>query len=342
MHEAGGRDFWKSAGFHLLERDERGRLRVTGDFLRAYYTRPEVHPVDESCAAEVALFEALMADPFMEVTPARLADIADADARENYAVVLALRDRLARHGTIEAAYLAMMREGRIDVPPVFVDQLVHVILRNILRTCRDPMRLRAAEIFFRAQNVSVDEGRIMLADSEIVEMYAATGGMGGLGQLLVESDTATRRVELDVLSEDNKEIYWARSDRFDTVVDFRFTEPALDAFARVIEAWIAHFLEVRTRVQPKQRIDDEHWRWHIGLDADASRILNALYEGGSGSAGDMDRIIALFQLDILERSAVPSDLRGRPVYLGLAMNGAGRLKMKPQNLLVNLPVTVEA
>ena len=31
-------------------------------------------------------------------------------------------------------------------------------------------------------------------------------------------------------------------------------------------------------------------------------------------------------------------VRGRPVYLGLAMTAAARLKLKPQNLLVNLPL----
>jgi hypothetical protein len=32
------------------------------------------------------------------------------------------------------------------------------------------------------------------------------------------------------------------------------------------------------------------------------------------------------------------DLRGRPVYLGFAMTPNRRLRMKPQNLLVNLPL----
>ena len=35
-------DFWRNSGFHLLERDAAGRLRVTDDFLRAYLLRPEM------------------------------------------------------------------------------------------------------------------------------------------------------------------------------------------------------------------------------------------------------------------------------------------------------------
>ena len=33
-----------------------------------------------------------------------------------------------------------------------------------------------------------------------------------------------------------------------------------------------------------------------------------------------------------------ADVQGKPVYLGLAMNEQGLLKLKPQNLLLNLPL----
>ena len=106
------------------------------------------------------------------------------------------------------------------------------------------MRLRAAELFFREQSASVDDGRLMLADEEIVEMHAPAGTETGLGQLLAETGTPIKSVALDVLDEDNKSIYWARSDRFDTVIDFRFEQPAPDAFARVIESWLEHLLKL--------------------------------------------------------------------------------------------------
>jgi hypothetical protein len=35
---------------------------------------------------------------------------------------------------------------------------------------------------------------------------------------------------------------------------------------------------------------------------------------------------------------VREDVRGKPVYLGLAMAADGSLKLKPQNLLINLPL----
>jgi len=262
-------DFWKSAGMHLLDVNGDGWLSVTPDFLRAYYTRPEVHPVETSCENEKKLFDDLMADPYLEVGKDRLAKLEDQDAAYNYEVVLGFRAHLLETGTIEGASLKMMRSGAADIPPVFIDQLVHLILRNILNNCDDPIRLRAGEIFFREQNVSTDDGRVMLADEEIVSMHSTTGGLGSLGQLLADSETPLRKVELDVLDEDNKDAYWERSERFDMVVDFRFTQPALDAFARVLEAWMAHFLNLKVRVEPRQSIKDEHWSWHIGLDKES-------------------------------------------------------------------------
>lgn len=338
ISRAGTRDFWRSSGYQLLKRDARGHLEPTADFLRAYLARPELRPVEESCAAEVALFDALIEDPWRTVDAAALDAFADADARENYRIVLRFRDLLRDSGSLEAAYLSIVTSGRSDIPPLFVDQLVHAVLRGILADSTDPMRLRAAELFFRSQNVSLDEGRIMLADEEVVEMYAETGGMGGLGQLLVESMTPMRRIELDVIDDDNKALYWERSDRFDTVVDFRFTQPAVDALARVMEAWIRHFLGLIVRIQPMQAIRDERWRWHVGLDAEATRILNSLYEGAELPLDEMERILALFRMEIRDDKAVIADMRGRPIYLGLAMTPARKLRMKPQNLLTNLPL----
>lgn len=336
------RDFWKSAGMHLLNVGDEGWLEVTPDFIRAYLTRPEIHPIDESCAEEVKLHDELMEDPFMLVSDARLATLADRDAAENYAVVLAYRDLLKSARTIEGAYLALMRHPTPVVPPVFVDQMVHLILRNILKDVRDPIRLRAAEIFFREQSVSTDDGRLMLADEEIVDMHARTGADTGLGQLLAETGTQMKSVTLDVLSEDNKDIYWGRSDRFDTVVDFRFEQPALDAFARVIEAWLSHLLRIEVTVEPRPRIEDGDWRWHIGLDREATAILNALYEGNTPPADGMTRLIGLFRMKIPDDRLVIERVKGRPIYLALAQTAQNRVKMKPQNLITNLPIHTSA
>lgn len=323
---------------HLLARNDQGWLAVTPDFVRAYLMRPEVHPIEESCAAEIALHEALMADPFRAVGPHELQAIADPDAADNYRTVLALRDALAGAGTVEGAYLRLIRAPDPKVPPVFLDQLVHLIARNMLDGTGDAMRPRAAELLFREQTVTTDGGRIMLADEEIVEMHARAGRETGLGQLLAATGAQTRSVSLDVLGRDNADIYWERSDRFDTVIDFRFEQPAPDAFARVLERWLLHMLGISSRIEPRPRIEDDDWRWHIGLDREATRILNGLYQGEDVTLDDRSRIIALFRMRLVDERNVLDRVQGRPIHLALAMTADRRLKTKPQNLLVNLPL----
>jgi RNA polymerase sigma-70 factor (ECF subfamily) len=45
-------DFWRSSGWHLLDRRDDGHHVPSDDFLRAYLLRPELAPVDDDFAAE--------------------------------------------------------------------------------------------------------------------------------------------------------------------------------------------------------------------------------------------------------------------------------------------------
>ncbi|MBP2298309.1 DUF6352 family protein [Azospirillum picis] len=335
-------DFWTASGFSLLARDADNHLAVTPDFLRAYLLRPEMRPPDEACDAERTLHAALLDDPARPVPDPLLDGMADADARDNWRVWLAFRDRLLAAGTLEGCYIRLFREGARGVPGLFVDQLVHAILRGILDGTPSGLRARAGELFFREQTVSVEEGRVRLADTETVEMMAASGGFGSLGRLVVEAGTAPRSVELDILDETNHPLYWARDSRHDTVLDITFAAAGLDALARVLEAWVAHFLGVAVSIQPVQSIRDDRWVWHVGLDGAATAILNDLYNGAEVGEERLAQVLALFRLDFADPAAMRPDLAGRPVYLGLAMTQGRRLKLKPQNLLVNLPLAAVA
>ena len=328
-------EFWRSCGYHLLAPDAAGRLPVSEHFLRAYWLRPEVAPVAESCAEEIALHRELVANPRLPVPAVRLERLADPDARDNYAAVLRFRDRLLARPTLEAAYLDLVRAGVSGYPPLFLDQLVHVLLRHMLAGCDDPTRLRAAELLFREQKVMIRDGAIMLADDETVELRAA--GAGG-GRLLLADEAPVKQVELDVLGEHNAAIYWARSDRFDTVLDLSFARPSLDALCRVLETWVGHFTGAAVAIQPVQRIDDQRWIWHVGLDTEASALLNDLYRGEQLDEARRARLLALFRLEFRDPADMLERVRGRPVYLALAMNRAERLKLKPHNLLINLPL----
>jgi hypothetical protein len=334
-------DFWQGCGYRLLERSGDGRLVVTDDYLRAYYVRPELAPLPESCERERALHAALMDDPRREVREEEIAAIADEGARENYRVMLRFRRQLLAAPTLEAFYFDLFRRD-ISVPPDFIHHTAQVILRGLLDGTRDGLEGRAAELFFRKQRVSIQEGSIMLADEETVEMHATGGAFGGLGELIRETRTPLRTIELDVLDEGNAGEYWRRDERFDTVLNLNFARPGAEALCRVLERWIAHFHGVRVTVKPVREIPDAEWKWHVGLDGEATAMLNEIYNGGEVGEERMKRIIGLFRVDFRDPAGLRPELAGAPVFLGLAAAPDGTLRMKPQNLLMNLPLARRA
>lgn len=333
--------FWESSGYRLLERNGDGRLIVTDDYLRAYYLRPELAPVPESCACERALHAALIEAPRREVGEDEIMAVADADARENYRVMLRFRLLLLGAPSLEAFYFDLFR-GEIAVPPDFVHHTVQVILRGILDGTQDALEARAAELFFRKQRVSVKDGAILLADDETVEMHATGDSFGLLGKLIQEAQTPLRTIELDVLEEANSDVYWRRDESHDTVLNFSFGRPGCLAFTRVLERWIAHFHGARATVKPVREIPDDEWKWHVGLDVEATAMLNEIYEGGEVEPERMQRIIGLYRADFADASALRAEVAGAPVFLALAAAPDGTLRMKPQNLIVNLPLARRA
>ena len=322
-------DFWLTSGWHLLDKDKSGCLVPTEDFMRAYFYRPEVAPIEESCEAEIALHKKLVEAPFINVEKTDLDSIKDKDVVFNYEVILKFRDFLSNYSTLEAAYLAISRGQSINFPPLFVDQLVQIILRNILNENSFALQVRASELFFRTQVVTIAEDEIMVADEAVVQLQAEQKNIS-------KNKSNQLEVDIDILRESSADNYWERSDKFDTSIDLAYTKPGLDALARVIEKWIFHFLSIEVSVQPMQKIEDDKWSWHLGLDSDATSILNDLYEDAEVSEDRLKQILCLFQLEAKE--GFKESMQGKPVYVGLAMGQNSIIKFKPQNLLTNLPL----
>ena len=296
-----------------------------------------MHPVEESNHAEQALHASLMESPRRKVAERDLESIGDEDAIHNYRVVLRFRDKLLEAGTVEGCYLSLFRKP-IDIPPMFIEQLAHVVLRNMLDGCDDPLRLRAAEIFFRDQKATIQEGHVLLADLETVEMHASGNRYGSIGRLIVEAQGDLAKVDLDVLDRANAKLYWERESRHDTVISLTYGRPALDALCRVIEAWLFHFLSIRVKVKPIRQIDEHPWAWHIGLDAGSTAILNDLWGGAQVEQGRMRRVLSLMSMQFDDPAVMKPELAGRTVYLALSADEEGTVRMKPQNLLLNLPL----
>jgi hypothetical protein len=334
------REFWVSSGHHLSRQNEAGELVATPELMTAWLARPELAPPPEACDAERALHASLMVDPFRNVTERDIAALADVDARENWTFFIRFRDRLTAASSIEQAYRDLALAPRIDLPPLFLDQLAHLIMRNALEGCEDAFTLRAGELFFRSQRASIHDGVLTLADSDLIdEIEKGRAQMMHVAPLtaMLEKD------ELDVMDEENVWTYWSRSDANSMAMNLGGNHKAREGLAHAIEAWVKHLLGVRVTVEPLAKMEDRDWRWFVGLDAEGTRIGNALWRGESLKADDLDRVAALFRLtfadDARTSRLVDKQLRGKPVYLILGMTADRMVRMKPQNLVAGLPLS---
>ncbi len=347
-------NFWPSSGFSQLQSTARGWLAPTDDYLRLFLSRPELALLPESCAAEHALHAALLAAPSRAVAEAELQALQDDDARDSYRLFLRFRDGLLEAGTLEAWYLRLFRGGSISIPPLFIDLIAQAILRKVLDDATDAYEVRAAEMLFRSQRISTQDGQVLAGDSDRLDMLNETGGLGDFGRFLAEAQAPLRTIDMQVLTDDNAPDYWQASDGHHFLLDLKhevsndlsnglvFTmtraRSGLKALARVLEKWVQHFLGVAVSIRPLQKIDDAAWRWHVGLDVDATALLNDLYEERPVDADRMQRLLSLFRLDFANPQEMRADVAGKPVYLGLMMNVGQVVKLKPQNLLLNLPL----
>lgn len=326
------KDFWLSCGHHLLDRDGLGRLLLTDDFLKVYLARPELAPPPEACAAERRLHAALLDDPRQTVDSAAIAAIADPDARENWQVMLAFRDLLIEHPTLEAAYLDIVRRG-LRVPHLFLNQLVHVILRNALDGCEDAYVLRAAELFFRPQRMTLHEGSLIAADEDVIAGLKPTPVSPLVSMLGIPDEAA-----IDVLNDETAEHYFAHSDRFHVALDLTSGRRGHEAVAAAMARWVKHLLDVDVDIEPLVEVQDANLAWYVGLDAEGTRIGDALWHGEALDDAVRARIVGLYRLRFRDPSVVLERVRGEAVYLILAMGADKVLRFKPQNLATGLPI----
>ncbi len=252
------------------------------------------------------------------------------------------RDRLVAAPSLEAVYVALARKGAGDMPPIFLSQLCHLILRNALEGCDDPYMLRAAELFYRSQIATVHDGTLLLADAEVIEAQQHAQADIHSSPLTAMLASPKAFGEMDVMDDDNAWTYWSRSDAHAMVMNIGGNPKARAGLARVIERWIAHLLGVAVKVETVASIEDRDWRWFIGLDSEGTKIGNALWNGAALDRDATERIIALMRLTIEDTRLVDARVGTRPVYLILASGADKMVRLKPQNLVAGLPLAATA
>jgi Family of unknown function (DUF6352) len=330
-------DFWASSGYRDLRRQPDG-LAPTEAWLARFLEREELLPPHDAGPGEIDLHRRLREDPLASVGDSDLAAVEDEDARSNWEEFLRFRERLSDFPTLEGAYRDLYRRESVDLAPVFVDAMVQAIVRGLLEGA-DPWLCRAGEMLFRRQRLAAEGEQVLAADAATLETYHDTGGFGNVGRLLRQQNTPLPSVKMDVLNNENAPFYWMRDELYSFALDIAAGREGANALATVLERWVAHMIGVRVAIEPVAGIDDEHWRWHVGLDVDSTAILNGLYLDGKADPADLERLALLFRLTFQDPTAALAEMRGRPVYLAIACRPDRTLKLKPQNLLVNLPIS---
>ena len=131
---------------------------------------------------------------------------------------------------------------------------------------------------------------------------------------------------------------WERSDLFDMALDLTAGRRGLAALGDVIVRWVSHLLAIDVAVEPLVEMRDVTLNWYVGLDAEATRIGNALWHGDELDQAAQSQVVALFRLTFAEPAVAVEQVRGEPVYLIAAMAADKTLRLKPQNLIAGLPV----
>jgi Family of unknown function (DUF6352) len=252
--------------------------------------------------------------------------------------------------------------GPVTVPPLFVDLVLQAVVQQLLGNETDALTARAAELFFRPQRITFEQGSVLAADSGTLADQVQTQGLGELGRLMAQANITATQQQLPVLGPDNAARYWKgaeaehSSHSFTSLmlldltqqlstdvghgVQFHTTNAlsGLKPLATLLQRWVQHLLGVAVTIEPVHRIDDPQWRWHLGLDAEASVLLDDLYVGNAVDPQRQQRLISLFCLRFANAAEMRHDVAGKPVYLGLMATASGQLRLKPQNLLLNLPL----
>ena len=352
---------WPSCGrAHLHQRTD-GTLVPTPAWWLHWLSRPEMALVADSCRAETALHRRLQQNPLRDVPAPELAAITDPDARDNYRHLLHLRDGVHAAGSLQSWLLAQFTHG-VTVPPLFIDVALQAIVAGLLDELPDALQARAAELFFRTQRLSFEQGRVLAADLQTLEEVRQSQGLGELGRLMAQAQVQALPAQLPVLGADTEARFWrdATSPHFRSALLLDLTQETstdvghgvtfklgnarsgLKPLAVLLERWVRQLLGVEVRITPVPRIDDTRWRWHVGLDVEATALLNDLYAGTVVDDERLARVVGLFRLQFANAAEMRADVAGVPVYLALMANPQGQLRMKPQNLLLNLPLAARS
>src|SRR5262249_35450567 len=143
---------------------------------------------------------------------------------------------------------------------------------------------------------------------------------------------------IDVMTEDNAQSYWERSDHFDMALDLTAGRRGLTALGQVVARWVSHLMSVEIDLEPLTGVRNVNLTWYVGLDADGTKVGDALWNGEELDEATRSRVVGLYRLTFRDPELITNEMKGDPIYLILAMSADKLIRVKPQNLLAGLPI----
>jgi hypothetical protein len=177
------------------------------------------------------------------------------------------------------------------------------------------------------------EHALLLGDEDIIGGHSPTPVLSLMSML-----DATTDAQVDILSEQNADSYWQRSDQFDMGLDLTAGRPARAGLAEAMTRWISHLLGIDVTIEPLTELHSAKLTWYVGLDSAATRIGDRIWHGETLDERTASRVLALFRLTFANVALAADTLEREPVYLILATTSEQVIRMKPQNLLTGLPI----
>src|SRR4029079_17219680 len=102
--------------------------------------------------------------------------------------------------------------------------------------------------------------------------------------------------QIEILTPDNAENYWDRSDQFDMAINLTAGQAGLAALAQAMQRWIRHLLGVEVEIEAWRELREVNFAWYVGLDADATKIGDTVWNGGELDEASAAPVVGVFPL----------------------------------------------
>jgi len=241
-------------------------------------------------------------------------------------VVLAFRERLLDADTLER--VLQLFKGTVDTPPLFIEQIAHVILRNILDGCDDPLKLARRSCLSRAARRPIQGAMRCSPIARRCRGTPRAAATARFGRLIVEAQGTLGKVDLERAGQANAQLYWEANRAMNTVISLAYGRAGSTPWQPCDRAVGAAFL-ASPCASSDSRIDDRTGPWP-SASTPIDAILNDLWSGAEVEHGRMQRILALVALEFEDARAYAPILPAARCTRALGERRR-RLRMKPQN-----------